>query len=144
MCGKEREGEEGSTSQRLERRAQSGTKRATIGGRRTWRSGRAMNEETMVQEGWKEYPERERRDPHPTDSYNFNHQLATPPASDRGRVICEKHVDLREEEGREDSFISSYISWKRSARTFVNVAGVSGTEEQVETSLSLGILGRPV
>lgn len=36
---------------------------------------------------------RESRDPHPADSYNFNHQLATllPP---RGRVICEKHVDL--------------------------------------------------
>ena len=85
-----------------------------------------------MQEGWKEYPERERRDPHPADSYNFNHQLATPPASDRGRVICEKHVDLREQEGRPDSFISSYISWKRSARTFVNVAEVSAAEKQVE------------
>lgn len=55
---------------------------------------------------------RESRDPHPADSYNFNHQLATllPP---RGRVICEKHVDLREEEGWPYSFISSYISCKR-------------------------------
>lgn len=55
---------------------------------------------------------RESRDPHPADSYNFNHQLATllPP---RGRVICEKHVDLRVEEGRLYSFISSYISCKR-------------------------------
>lgn len=55
---------------------------------------------------------RESRDPHPADSYNFNHQLATllPP---RGRVICEKHVDLRVEEGRPYSFISSYISCKR-------------------------------
>ncbi|KAG7211079.1 hypothetical protein KM043_016440 [Ampulex compressa] len=55
---------------------------------------------------------RESRDPHPADSYNFNHQLATPPAS-TGRVICEKHVDPREEEGRAYSFISSYISCKR-------------------------------
>lgn len=55
---------------------------------------------------------RESRDPHPADSYNFNHQLATllPP---RGRVICEKHVDLRVEEGWLYSFISSYISCKR-------------------------------
>ncbi|KYN08796.1 hypothetical protein ALC62_00252 [Cyphomyrmex costatus] len=53
---------------------------------------------------------RESRDPHPADSYNFNHQLATllPP---RGRVICEKHVDLWVEEGRLYSFISSYISF---------------------------------
>ena len=55
---------------------------------------------------------RESRDPHPADSYNFNHQLATllPP---RGRVICEKHVDLWVEEGQLYSFISSYISCKR-------------------------------
>lgn len=51
---------------------------------------------------------RESRDPHPADSYNFNHQLATllPP---RGRVICEKHVEPQEEEGQLYSFISSYI-----------------------------------
>lgn len=73
--------------------------------------------ETEAEEGWKEHGERVETHILP-DSYNFNHQLATPPASDGGRVICEKHVDLQEEEGQPDSFISSYISWRKTRPFF--------------------------
>jgi len=63
--------------------------------------------------GWKEQGERVETHILPTPTTSTTSWLATllPP---RGRrVICEKHVDLREREGRSYSFISSYISCKR-------------------------------
>ncbi|EZA47819.1 hypothetical protein X777_15265 [Ooceraea biroi] len=62
--------------------------------------------------GWKEQGERVETHILPTPATSTTSWLATllPP---RGRVICEKHVDPREEEGRPHSFISSYISCKR-------------------------------
>lgn len=56
------------------------------------------------------------RDPHPADSYNFNYQLATPPAcsaNSRGwEFICEKLVDLREQEGQVHPFIRSFLCFE--------------------------------
>lgn len=135
---------ERSTSETAERKAE----RAGRGGWLSAEEGRGEVAERRGRRWWKRdgrNTRRESRDPHPAGSYNFNHQLGYHLLPPRGRVICEKHVDPRVEEGREDSFISSYISWKRYARTFVNVVrGVRGMEEQVEGRVSLGILGRSV
>lgn len=71
-----------------------------------------------AEEGWKERGERVETHilPTPTTSATSWLHLLPPPereGGEGGRVICEKHVDPREEEGQPDSFISSYISWRK-------------------------------